>query len=79
MKDYLNPRGYRILDTLDTIAARHGAKAAEAALAWTISRPGVTAPIASATTPQQLQSLVAATKLALRAEDIAALDAASAL
>ena len=65
VKDYLNPRGFRILATLDTIAASHGAKSAEVALAWIISRAGVTAPIASATTPQQLQSLVAATKLAL--------------
>ena len=79
VKDYLNPRGFRILAALDAIAARHDAKAAEVALAWIISRAGVTAPIASATTLQQLQSLVAATKLALTADDIAQLDAASAL
>jgi aryl-alcohol dehydrogenase-like predicted oxidoreductase len=78
VKDYLNPRGFRILAALDTIAARHNAKAAEVALAWIISRAGVTAPIASATTPQQLQSLIAATKLALTADDIAQLDATSA-
>jgi aryl-alcohol dehydrogenase-like predicted oxidoreductase len=78
VKGYLNPRGFRILAALDEIAARLGAKPAEVALAWIIARPGVTAPIASATTLAQLESLVRATTLALSAADVAALDAASA-
>jgi len=78
VKGYLNPRGLRILDALDAVAGRHGAKPAEVALAWIIQRPAVTAPIASATTPAQLASLVAATKLALTPADVAELDAASA-
>jgi aryl-alcohol dehydrogenase-like predicted oxidoreductase len=78
VKGYLNPRGYRILAALDAIAARENAKAAEVALAWTIARPGVTAPIASATTPEQLQSLIAATKLELSRDEITVLDQASA-
>jgi len=76
--DYLNPRGYRILAALDAVSARHGAKPAEVALAWLMQRPSVTAPIASATSLEQLASLVAAVKLTLTSEDVAALDAASA-
>jgi aryl-alcohol dehydrogenase-like predicted oxidoreductase len=78
VKAYLNPRGYRILDALDAIAGDHKAKPAEIALAWIIQREGVTAPIASATSPTQLESLVAATKISLSADDVAALDSASA-
>jgi aryl-alcohol dehydrogenase-like predicted oxidoreductase len=48
------------------------------ALAWVIAREGVTAPIASATSLEQLASLVNSVRLTLSAEDIAALDAASA-
>ncbi len=77
-KGYLDARGLRILDALSTVAARHGAKPAEVALAWIMQRPGVTAPIASATKPEHLKSLVAATQLSLSALDVAALDAASA-
>jgi aryl-alcohol dehydrogenase-like predicted oxidoreductase len=75
---YLTPRGFAILDALDAVAARHGATPAEVALAWVIARPGVTAPIASATSLDQLASLVRATELALTPADIAALDRASA-
>lgn len=75
---YLTPRGFAILDALDAVAARHGATPAEVALAWVIARPGVTAPIASATSLEQLASLVRATELRLAPEDVAALDAASA-
>lgn len=78
VKDYLNPRGLRILAALDEVAARHGAQPAEVALAWLMARPGVTAPIASATRLAQLEGLIRATQLRLNADDIAALDAASA-
>jgi len=78
VKDYLNPRGFRILDALDAVAARHKAKPAEVALAWVIARPGVTAPIASATSVEQVDSLVRATELSLSEADMAALDQASA-
>lgn len=46
---YLNPRGFAILEALDDISAKHGAKPAEVAIAWIVAREGVTAPIASAT------------------------------
>ena len=72
--DYLNERGERILRALDTIARRRGAKPAEVALAWLIARPGVTAPIASATSVEQVDSLIRATELSLDAEDVRLLE-----
>ncbi|UGY08816.1 aldo/keto reductase [Phyllobacterium pellucidum] len=78
IKDYLNPRGFRILAALDDIAAKHKAKPAEIALAWIMQREGVTAPIASATSLEQLDSLIKAASLNLSAEDVAELDKASA-
>ena len=78
IKGYLNPRGLRILAALDDVAARHAAQPGEVALAWLMARPGVTAPIASATRLEQLEGLIRATRLALTADDIAQLDAASA-
>jgi len=78
VKSYLNPRGYRILDALDAVAAKHEAKPAEVALAWLIAKPAVTAPIASATSIEQVDSLIRATELELTAADVAALDEASA-
>ena len=75
---YLNTRGMRILAALDTVSARHSANQAEVALAWVVARPGVTAPIASATTLDQVDSLVRAAALRLSPDDIAELDGASA-
>ncbi len=75
---YLNERGHRILAALDEIAARHGAKPASVALAWLIAKPAMTAPIASATKPGQLEGLIAAASLALDAEEVGHLDRASA-
>jgi aryl-alcohol dehydrogenase-like predicted oxidoreductase len=77
MAKYLNERGFRILDALDAVAARHGAQPAEVALAWVIAQPDVTAPIASATSLPQLASLARAATLALDPDDLRALDAAS--
>jgi aryl-alcohol dehydrogenase-like predicted oxidoreductase len=78
MGKYLNPRGELILGALDAVAGRQNAKPAEVALAWLIAREGVTAPIASATSLAQMESLVAATRLQLSKEDQAALEMASA-
>ncbi|SFI93837.1 Predicted oxidoreductase [Phyllobacterium sp. CL33Tsu] len=78
IKDYLNPRGFRILAALDDIAAKHKAKPAEIALAWIMQREGVTAPIASATSLEQLDSLIKAASINLSAEDVTQLDKASA-
>ena len=76
IKAYLNERGFRILQVLDDVAARHGAKPAEVALAWLMERPGVTAPIASATGLDQLESLIRSASLELDREDLAQLEAA---
>jgi aryl-alcohol dehydrogenase-like predicted oxidoreductase len=78
VKAYLNPRGLRILAALDEVAARRGVEPAAVALAWLVARPGVTAPIASATSLAQLEDLVRAATLELSGEDVAALDRASA-
>ena len=77
VKAYLNPRGFQILDALDKVAASHKAKPAEVALAWVMARPGVTAPIASATSVEQTDSLIRATELSLTKADMAALNKAS--
>ena len=78
VKAYLNPRGFRILDALEAVAASQKAKPAEVALAWVMARPGVTAPIASATSVEQTESLVRATELTLSKADMDALNKASA-
>ncbi|MBB3342462.1 aldo/keto reductase [Luteimonas sp. RC10] len=78
VKQYLNPRGKRILGALDDVACRHAATVAQVALAWLIARPGITAPIVSATSLAQLRELAAARTLLLSKADIAALDSASA-
>jgi aryl-alcohol dehydrogenase-like predicted oxidoreductase len=74
----LNDRGRRILAALDDVAARTRSTPAGVALAWLMARPGITAPIASATTLGQLDELIAATRLQLDAAAIGDLDAASA-
>jgi aryl-alcohol dehydrogenase-like predicted oxidoreductase len=78
MKKYLNPRGLKILDALDEIARRCNATPAQISLAWLMARPGVTAPIASATKLAQLDELLRATTLKLDPEAMLALERASA-
>lgn len=75
---YLDARGLRILDALDAVARKHDSTPASVALAWQIARPSITAPIASATSIDQLKTLGAAIRLALDADDVRQLDAASA-
>src|SRR6185369_15154565 len=79
VRAYLNPRGMRILAVLDAVSARHSAQPAEVALAWVIARPDVTAPIASATSLEQMESLIRAAELKLSKADMTELDTASAL
>ena len=78
VEKYLNDRGFRILEALDALARAHDAKPAEVALAWLIAREGVTAPIASATSLEQLDSLFRATQLKLSDEEMRRLTAVSA-
>lgn len=78
IETYLNPRGLRILDALDTVAAQYHATPGQVAIAWQMVRPAITAPIASATSIEQLNELVAAVHLTLNQQAITLLDAASA-
>jgi aryl-alcohol dehydrogenase-like predicted oxidoreductase len=74
---YLDDRGLRILSALDSVARERDVTQAEVALAWLMARDGVTAPIASATTPDQLESLIRATALKLSSEEVTCLTSAS--
>lgn len=78
IKRYFDARGERILKALREVAGRHNATPAQIALAWLIAQPLLTAPIASATNVTQLAELMAAPKLKLSADDLKALDTASA-
>ena len=74
---YLSPRGMRVLDALDVVAAETGSRPAQVALSWLAAQPGVTAPIASANTLVQLEQLLGAMELELNAGQLAMLDEAS--
>src|SRR4029077_19582066 len=78
VKKYLNDRGFRILQALDQVAGKHQATPAQVALAWLMARPSITAPIASATSVEQLNDLVRATELQLDKASIELLNQASA-
>ena len=78
VKKYLNERGFRILDALDQVASQYHSTPAIVSLAWLIARPGVTAPIASATSLDQLADLIDATDLELDPSSIERLNLASA-
>ncbi|MDB5135373.1 MAG: ral stress protein 69 [Mucilaginibacter sp.] len=77
IKKFLNPRGYKILAALDKIAAEYDANPASVALAWVIARPGITAPIASATSTKQLNEITKAIWLNLAPDAINQLNIAS--
>ena len=75
---YMNARGFRILDALDRIADQYQVKPASVALAWLISRPAITAPIASVTNLVQLEDMLRAAMLELDAASLELLNRASA-
>jgi aryl-alcohol dehydrogenase-like predicted oxidoreductase len=78
VKQYLNERGFRILKALEQIAEARNSTPARVSLAWLIARPGITAPIASATSLRQLTDLIEAAKLELSSEENESLNQASA-
>jgi len=78
VKKYLNDRGFLILKALDQVAKENNSTPARVALAWLIARPSVTAPIASATSLEQLKDLIDATKLQLDSSALELLNTASA-
>ena len=77
-KKYLNERGFRILAALDNVAKKYASTPAKVAIAWLLARPSITAPIASATSIDQLNDLIAATKLKLDRASVEELNRASA-
>ena len=77
IEKYLNERGFRIVEALDRVAQEHNITPAQVALAWLISHPSITAPIASATNLEQLNELIEATTIELNPSVIARLNQAS--
>ncbi|MES2427275.1 MAG: aldo/keto reductase [Bacteroidota bacterium] len=77
VKKYLTDRGFKILNALDEVAAQYQTTPASVAIAWVIARPGITAPIASATSLQQLHDTTQAVHLNLNAEAMTLLNEAS--
>ena len=77
VRQYLNARGTKVLAALDQVAAAHDARPAQVALAWLMARPGITAPIASATSLAQFHELTGAVRLRLDPGELTLLDAAS--
>ncbi len=78
VKKYLNERGFRILNALDEVSEALNANPAQVSLAWLMQQPGITAPIASATSIAQLQDLIKAADLKLTPESVEKLNQASA-
>jgi aryl-alcohol dehydrogenase-like predicted oxidoreductase len=74
---YFAAGGARVLAALDEVAADTGATPAQVALAWAAAQPTITAPIASATSVEQLDELLGALTLELTAEQVERLRAAS--
>ncbi|RIK47337.1 MAG: aldo/keto reductase [Chloroflexi bacterium] len=72
--NYMNARGFAALDALREVAAGHNATTGQVALAWILSRPEITAPIASATTADQARELAGAAALRLTSDEVAHLD-----
>lgn len=77
VKKYLNERGFRILDALESVANETGSTPGRVAIACLMAQPGVTAPIASATSLSQLEELFEATRLSLSPDQLKRLDTAS--
>lgn len=73
MGDLLEGKGKRVIDAMDDVAAETGATLAQIALAWLIAQPGITAPIASATSAAQITDLLPAMNLSLTGEQLARL------
>ena len=77
-KTYMNDRGCAVLEAVEKVAAAAGVTPAQVALSWLAHRPGITAPIASATSVEQLRELLGGIDLRLDEEATATLDRASA-
>jgi aryl-alcohol dehydrogenase-like predicted oxidoreductase len=78
VREYMNDRGFRILAALDPVARQYRTTPAAVSLAWLIARPGISAPIPSATSPSQWNELIQAMKIRLDEGSIERLNRASA-
>jgi aryl-alcohol dehydrogenase-like predicted oxidoreductase len=78
VEKYINERGFRIVEALNRVAQQHNLTPAQLSLAWLISQPTITAPIASATNLAQLNELMQAARIELSADVIEQLNQASA-
>jgi aryl-alcohol dehydrogenase-like predicted oxidoreductase len=78
MGDLLEGKGADVLEAMDAVAAESGATLAQIALAWLIAQPGVTAPIASATSAVQVEELLGATAIRLSDDQLERLTTAGA-
>ena len=72
-------RAWDCVDVMRGIAATHEVSVAQIALAWLLHQPQVTSVIIGAKRPEQLADNLAATRVVLSADDLAKIDAASAL
>lgn len=77
LEGFFDERGMQLLETLRKVSADVGGTPAQVSLAWLMTRPGVTAPIASATSVEQLDDILAAAEVRLPQEALDALDQAS--
>lgn len=78
VKGYLNDKGMKVLAALDDVAKRFSATPAQVSLAWLMAKPTVAAPIASATSAEQLSEIMKAATIKLDAAAVEQLDKASA-
>lgn len=77
LKHYLDDKGLSVLKALDIIAEKHNSKPATVALAWQLAQPSITASVVSATSLNQLQTLIDAPALKLNSQDLEKLDKVS--
>ena len=77
IKKYFDDKGKAVLSALDKVSEKHQSQPATVALAWLLANPLITAPIVSATSERQLQTIFDAPKLNLDSEDLEILDQAS--
>lgn len=71
---YYTEQDFTIVDRVTSVAKKHGRPNAQVALAWLLSKPGVTSPIIGASKPGHMDDAVAAVSLRLDAEDIKTLE-----
>ena len=70
MGELLDGKGKAVIDAMDSVVEATGATHAQVALAWLIAQPGVTAPIASATSVKQIEDLLPAMRLELTKDQL---------